>query len=72
MCRIITDSVLFEDCRNAVGDYDHFYDECLYDACGCNTGGDCQCLCTAIQSFASACNQAGVPVYWRSNALCRE
>ncbi|ESO96719.1 hypothetical protein LOTGIDRAFT_69638, partial [Lottia gigantea] len=47
-----------------------YYTECLYDACGCDRGGDCECLCTAISNFAEACNRAGQPAKWRHNRLC--
>ena len=72
MCRLISESTMFTECRNKVADWESFYDDCIYDACGCSQGGDCECLCTAISNFAAACNQAGSPVYWRGNALCRK
>ena len=33
-CRIIKEGSLFEECRSKVVNYDEFYKECLYDACG--------------------------------------
>ena len=47
-----------------------YYDQCVIDACGCNAGGDCECLCTAIAAYAQACLEAGVQVKWRSQKLC--
>ena len=37
----------------------------------CEEGSDCECLCTAISSFAKECNAFGIFVRWRSNHLCR-
>lgn len=36
----------------------------------CDRGGDCECLCTALASFAEKCNSLGVPVKWRRPDLC--
>ncbi|CAI5789335.1 SCO-spondin [Podarcis lilfordi] len=47
-----------------------FYEWCIFDACGCDSGGDCECLCTAIATYAEECSQRGVPVRWRSQDLC--
>uniref|UniRef100_H9GNM8 SCO-spondin n=1 Tax=Anolis carolinensis TaxID=28377 RepID=H9GNM8_ANOCA len=47
-----------------------FYDWCVFDACGCDSGGDCECLCTAIATYAKECTQRGVIVRWRSQDLC--
>uniref|UniRef100_A0A8D2L3M7 SCO-spondin n=1 Tax=Varanus komodoensis TaxID=61221 RepID=A0A8D2L3M7_VARKO len=47
-----------------------FYDWCVFDACGCDSGGDCECLCTAIAAYAEECSQRGVSVRWRSQDLC--
>lgn len=44
--------------------------ECLYDACSCDKGGDCECLCSSLASFAELCLKAGVPVKWRSQNKC--
>lgn len=44
--------------------------ECLFDACSCDKGGDCECLCTALSSFAEMCNKVGVPIRWRSQDRC--
>ena len=44
--------------------------ECLFDACSCDKGGDCECLCSALSSFAELCNSIGVPVKWRHQHRC--
>ena len=48
------------------------YDLCVKDTCGCNVGGDCECLCTAVSAYAEACSQAGIHINWRSQGLCGE
>ncbi|XP_071503197.1 mucin-5B-like [Diadema antillarum] len=67
-CSVLKSS-LFEDCHNEVS-YKSYYTRCVYDACGCDYGGDCECLCTAIAAYAQECNARGVPIKWRSNDLC--
>lgn len=49
-----------------------YYEACVYDACACDSGGDCECLCTAIHAYAQECNRFGVHVYWRSQQMCRK
>ncbi|CAF1096107.1 unnamed protein product [Rotaria sordida] len=49
---------------------DIYYKECLFDACNCDRGGDCECLCTSLASFAEKCNSIGVPVKWRRPNRC--
>uniref|UniRef100_A0A8C3G4H8 VWFD domain-containing protein n=1 Tax=Cyclopterus lumpus TaxID=8103 RepID=A0A8C3G4H8_CYCLU len=67
-CSIIT-SVTFQSCHSQV-DPGPYYDSCVRDSCGCASGGDCECLCTAVASYAKACNEAGACVKWRSPKLC--
>lgn len=44
----------------------------LYCIClSCDSGGDCECLCTAIAAYAEECNRRGVYIRWRSQELCR-
>lgn len=38
----------------------------------CDSGGDCECLCSAIATYADECARHGLPVRWRSQELCRE
>ncbi|KRT85043.1 hypothetical protein AMK59_528, partial [Oryctes borbonicus] len=47
-----------------------YYEACVMDSCKCDLGGDCECLCTAISTYAQMCNNFGVPVNWRSQELC--
>ncbi|KAM4723121.1 mucin-5AC-like [Rhinophrynus dorsalis] len=47
-----------------------YYEACINDACACDTGGDCECLCTAIAAYAQACSEAGACVSWRSPSFC--
>ncbi|CAF4434294.1 unnamed protein product, partial [Rotaria sp. Silwood2] len=47
-----------------------FYIECLYDACHCDTGGDCECLCTSLSAFAEKCQSIDVSVKWRTQDKC--
>uniref|UniRef100_A0A0L8FUP5 VWFD domain-containing protein n=1 Tax=Octopus bimaculoides TaxID=37653 RepID=A0A0L8FUP5_OCTBM len=71
-CGTIKKGPLFASCRNILPDnvVKEYYEDCLYDACGCNLGGDCECLCTAVANFATKCATNGVPVNWRSSELC--
>ncbi|OWK06839.1 SSPO [Cervus elaphus hippelaphus] len=47
-----------------------YYERCVYDACGCDSGGDCECLCSAIATYADECARHGIHVRWRSQELC--
>ncbi|XP_051885680.1 mucin-2-like [Pristis pectinata] len=47
-----------------------YYEACVRDACACDTGGDCECLCTAIAAYAMACRMAGECISWRTPELC--
>lgn len=49
-----------------------YYEACVRDTCGCDTGGDCECLCDAVAAYAKACVDKGVCVDWRSPDFCRE
>jgi hypothetical protein len=49
-----------------------YYEACVRDACGCDTGGDCECLCDAVAAYAKACLDKGVCVDWRTPDFCRE
>ncbi|XP_063157945.1 SCO-spondin-like [Candoia aspera] len=60
---------LFAACREELP-CQQFYDWCVFDACGCDSGGDCECLCTAIATYAEECGRRGVSVRWRSQELC--
>ncbi|XP_069066851.1 SCO-spondin-like [Pleurodeles waltl] len=67
-CSVIMQS-LFAPCHQEVP-CQQFYDWCVFDACGCDSGGDCECLCTAIGTYAEECNRHGIYVRWRTQDLC--
>ncbi|XP_008583107.1 PREDICTED: SCO-spondin, partial [Galeopterus variegatus] len=60
---------LFASCHAEVPPQQH-YEWCVYDACGCDSGGDCECLCSAIATYADECTRHGHHVHWRSQELC--
>ncbi|KAM5255351.1 SCO-spondin-like [Ctenodactylus gundi] len=60
---------LFAPCHTEVPPQRH-YEQCVYDACGCDSGGDCECLCSAIATYADECARHGHHVRWRSQELC--
>ncbi|KAG5268284.1 hypothetical protein AALO_G00210820 [Alosa alosa] len=67
-CAVLTQE-RFGACHAEVP-YQQYYDWCVFDACGCDSGGDCECLCTALAAYAEECNRRGVYVRWRSQELC--
>ncbi|XP_062859827.1 mucin-2-like [Trichomycterus rosablanca] len=67
-CSIIK-SDTFKDCHSEV-DATPYFDNCVRDSCACDTGGDCECFCTAVAAYAQACNEAGVCVAWRTPEIC--
>ncbi|XP_056596650.1 mucin-2-like [Triplophysa dalaica] len=67
-CSIIKEDT-FKDCHSQV-DPTPYYDNCVKDTCACDTGGDCECLCTAVAAYAQACNEARVCVDWRTPEIC--
>uniref|UniRef100_A0A2C9JLT8 VWFD domain-containing protein n=1 Tax=Biomphalaria glabrata TaxID=6526 RepID=A0A2C9JLT8_BIOGL len=69
-CKIILEGDAFSDCRKLNADVRSFYDNCVVQACNCDTGGDCECLCDAIAAFAAHCNELGAPGRWRHQRLC--
>ncbi|XP_070575061.1 mucin-5AC-like [Ptychodera flava] len=68
MCSILKSEV-FQRCHSEVP-FEPYFERCVFDSCGCDMGGDCECLCTAIAAYAQKCNRNGVPVRWRSQELC--
>ncbi|XP_004594559.2 SCO-spondin [Ochotona princeps] len=60
---------LFASCHSEVAPQ-QYYEWCVYDACGCDSGGDCECLCSAIATYADECARRGHHVRWRSQELC--
>ncbi|XP_048463238.1 mucin-5B-like [Rhincodon typus] len=47
-----------------------YYEACVRDACACDSGGDCECLCTAIAAYSLACSTVGVCISWRNPEFC--
>ncbi|XP_069738785.1 LOW QUALITY PROTEIN: SCO-spondin-like [Phaenicophaeus curvirostris] len=60
---------LFAPCHRLVP-AQRYHQWCLFDACGCDSGGDCECLCTAIAAYAEECGRRGLHIRWRSQDLC--
>ncbi|XP_068587027.1 LOW QUALITY PROTEIN: mucin-2-like [Cebidichthys violaceus] len=67
-CSVIQSDV-FSACHSIV-DPAPFFDACVFDSCACDTGGDCECFCTAVASYAESCNQAGICIPWRTPKIC--
>ncbi|XP_051948767.1 mucin-5AC-like [Xyrauchen texanus] len=67
-CSIIKSDV-FTVCHSQV-DPSPFYESCVRDSCACDSGGDCDCFCTAVSAYAQACNEAGACVTWRTPQIC--
>ncbi|KAM8762761.1 uncharacterized protein AB9X84_007402 isoform 2-T2 [Acanthopagrus schlegelii] len=67
-CSIIQSDV-FSSCHSVV-DPSPYYDACVFDSCACDSGGDCECFCTAVAAYAESCNQAGICIRWRTPKIC--
>ncbi|XP_004403883.1 PREDICTED: mucin-5B [Odobenus rosmarus divergens] len=67
-CSIIN-SATFATCHAHV-DPAKYYEACVGDACACDSGGDCECFCTAVAAYAQACHDVGVCVSWRTPDIC--
>uniref|UniRef100_A0A8C9Q175 Mucin-2 n=1 Tax=Spermophilus dauricus TaxID=99837 RepID=A0A8C9Q175_SPEDA len=67
-CSIIH-SATFATCHSQV-EPTRYYEACVGDACACDSGGDCECFCTAVAAYAQACHEAGVCVSWRTPDVC--
>ncbi|XP_039080944.1 mucin-5AC [Hyaena hyaena] len=67
-CSILT-SATFAACHAHV-EPAKYYEACVGDACACDSGGDCECLCTAVAAYAQACHDVGVCVSWRTPDIC--
>ncbi|XP_077137724.1 mucin-5B-like [Ranitomeya variabilis] len=67
-CGLIKSHV-FTPCHCKV-DPKPFYEACVNDACSCDTGGDCECFCTAVAAYAQECTKAEACVYWRTPDIC--
>ncbi|XP_007439276.2 mucin-5B, partial [Python bivittatus] len=67
-CSIINSEV-FAACHSQV-EPTKYYEACVIDACACDTGGDCECFCTAVAAYAQVCSEHGVCVSWRTPSIC--
>eukprot|EP00079_Xenopus_tropicalis_P024589 XP_012817351.1 PREDICTED: mucin-5B-like [Xenopus tropicalis] len=67
-CSIIYSGV-FAACHPHV-DPSPYYDACVSDTCACNTGGDCECFCTAVAAYSQACGEFFICIYWRTPTIC--
>ncbi|XP_056138441.1 mucin-2 [Lampris incognitus] len=67
-CSIINSKV-FAACRLQV-EPRNYYDACVSDTCACDTGGNCECFCSAVAAYAAACSKAGACVKWRTPTIC--
>ncbi|XP_028285773.1 mucin-5AC-like [Parambassis ranga] len=67
-CSIIKSKV-FAECHSKVP-FEKYHDACVRDTCACNTGGDCECFCSAVAAYAATCNEAGVCIKWRTPSIC--
>ncbi|XP_009904325.2 mucin-6 [Dryobates pubescens] len=67
-CSIINSQV-FSACHNKVNRLP-YYEACVRDSCGCDIGGDCECMCDAISVYAMACLDKGICVDWRTPDFC--
>ncbi|XP_054246712.1 mucin-5B [Indicator indicator] len=67
-CSIINSNV-FAACHSQVEPAE-YYQECVKDSCACDSGGDCDCFCTAVAAYAQACSEVGVCVAWRTPSIC--
>ncbi|NXL95413.1 MUC2 protein, partial [Alectura lathami] len=46
------------------------YEACVHDACSCDSGGDCDCFCSAVAAYAQECTRAQACVFWRTPDIC--
>ncbi|XP_078669662.1 uncharacterized protein LOC144910425 isoform X2 [Branchiostoma floridae x Branchiostoma belcheri] len=67
-CNIIL-SDTFRPCHYKV-DPEPYYEACVQDSCSCDSGGDCECFCTAVAAYGDKCNTRDVHIRWRTHELC--
>ncbi|KYO22189.1 hypothetical protein Y1Q_0000775 [Alligator mississippiensis] len=67
-CSIIK-SDIFRTCHSKV-DPIPFYESCVFDFCGCDSAGDCECFCTTVAAYSRSCSRVGVCIDWRSPTIC--
>ncbi|KAM9351632.1 kielin/chordin-like protein [Symphorus nematophorus] len=66
-CKVLK-SPAFKPCHRVVPP-EPWYGACVYDLCACGANTD-ECLCDALEAYASQCREAGVVLQWRSPSLC--
>ncbi|XP_035499032.2 kielin/chordin-like protein [Scophthalmus maximus] len=66
-CKVLK-SAVFKPCHRVVPP-EPWYGACVYDLCACGANSD-ECLCDALEAYASQCREAGVVLRWRSPSLC--
>ncbi|XP_072327025.1 kielin/chordin-like protein [Scyliorhinus torazame] len=66
-CKILKSKV-FERCHALVPP-EMFFGSCVYDLCACGSNID-ECLCDALEAYASQCREAALILHWRSPTLC--
>uniref|UniRef100_A0A3P8USY2 VWFD domain-containing protein n=1 Tax=Cynoglossus semilaevis TaxID=244447 RepID=A0A3P8USY2_CYNSE len=66
-CKVIK-STVFMPCHHVVAP-EPWFGACVYDMCACGANSD-ECLCDALEAYASQCRDAGVVLHWRSRSLC--
>ncbi|XP_078579024.1 uncharacterized protein LOC144863560 [Branchiostoma floridae x Branchiostoma japonicum] len=67
-CSIIL-SDTFRPCHFKV-DPEPYYQACVQDSCSCDSGGDCECFCTAVAAYGDMCNTQDIHIRWRTHELC--
>ncbi|XP_029140043.1 mucin-2 [Protobothrops mucrosquamatus] len=67
-CSLIKSEV-FKKCHHKV-DPQPYYEACVHDACSCDTGGDCECFCTAVAAYAHECIKVEACIHWRTPDIC--
>ena len=55
---------VFEPCHSLI-DPKPYYENCVFDSCGCDLGGDCMCFCEALETYARQCSNKRVVLNWR-------
>ncbi|XP_030646302.1 LOW QUALITY PROTEIN: kielin/chordin-like protein [Chanos chanos] len=66
-CSVLKSGV-FRRCHEVVPP-EMFFAACVYDLCACGSNTD-ECVCDALEAYASECRHAGVVLQWRSPSLC--
>ncbi|XP_070621293.1 mucin-2 [Erythrolamprus reginae] len=67
-CSLIKSDV-FKLCHHKVNP-EPYYEACVHDACACDSGGDCECFCTAVAAYAHECVKADACIHWRTPDIC--